>query len=62
MFVMEKQENYLLDTTSYLELMSMFTKGVQKLIIYRIWPNYHIVHLGFSKLLGKLVVKYDSAY
>ena len=32
--------------------------------IYRIRPSYYTVHLGFSKLLGKLVVKYDydSAY
>ena len=26
--------------------------------IYRIRPNYRIVRLGFSKILGKLVVKY----
>ena len=25
-------------------------------------PYYHTVHLGFSKLLGKLVVKYVSSY
>ena len=25
---------------------------------YRIWPNYSTVCLGFSKLLGELVVKY----
>ena len=29
---------------------------------YRILPNYRSVHLGFSKLLGKLVVKYLSTY
>ena len=26
---------------------------------YRIWPNYHTVRLDFSKLLNKLVVKYQ---
>ena len=31
-------------------------------IAYRIRPNYHSLHLGFSKLLGKLVVKYVSTY
>ena len=30
--------------------------------LYRIWPNYHTVRLGFSQLLGKLVVKYVSIY
>ena len=25
---------------------------------YRVWPNYYNVCLGFSKLLGKLVVKF----
>ena len=29
---------------------------------YRIRPNYRTVRIGFSKLLGKLVVKYDSTY
>ena len=29
---------------------------------YHIQLNYHTVHLGFSKLLGKLVVKYVSKY
>ena len=27
-------------------------------ILYHIRPNYHTVHLGFSKILGKLAVKY----
>ena len=31
-------------------------------ISYRIRPNSHTVHLGFSKLSGKLVVKYVSMY
>ena len=31
-------------------------------IIYCIQPNYCTVRLGFSKLLGKLVVKYVSTY
>ena len=30
--------------------------------IYRIWSNNRTVHLGFSKLLGKLFVKYVSTY
>ena len=29
---------------------------------YHIGTNYCTVHLGFSKLLGKLVVKYVSTY
>ena len=29
---------------------------------YCIQPNYHIVHLGFSKILGKLVVQYVPTY
>ena len=29
-------------------------------VSYCIQPNYHTVHLGFSKILGKLVVKYVS--
>ena len=29
---------------------------------YRIQPNYHTVCLGFSKMLGKLVVKYVPTY
>ena len=31
-------------------------------LAYRIWPNYCTVCLGFSKLPGKRVVKYVSAY
>ena len=34
----------------------------KRLGIYRIRPNYRIVCLGFSKLLGKLVVKFVSTY
>ena len=30
--------------------------------IYHIWPNYRTMGLGFSKLLGKLMVKYVSTY
>ena len=30
--------------------------------IYDIQPNYHAMHLGFSILLWKLVVKYVSTY
>ena len=29
---------------------------------YRIQPNNHTVHLGFSKLMGSLMVKYISGY
>ena len=29
---------------------------------YHIQPNYHTVRLGFSKMLGKLVVKYVPTY
>ena len=29
---------------------------------YRIRPNYRTVRLSFSKLLGKLVIKYVSTY
>ena len=29
---------------------------------YRIQPNYRTVRLDFSKMLGKLVVKYVSTY
>ena len=29
---------------------------------YHIQPNYHTVCLGFSKILGKLVVKYVPIY
>ena len=29
---------------------------------YRIWPNYSTAHLGFSKILGKLVVYYVPTY
>ena len=38
--------------------------GIQRTncITYNIQPNYHTVHLVFSKLLGKLVVKYVSTY
>ena len=36
--------------------------GIIKFYYYRTWPNYGTVHLGFSKLAGKLVVKYDSTY
>ena len=31
-------------------------------IVYSIRPNYCSVRLGFSKLLGRLLVKYVSAY
>ena len=31
-------------------------------VVYRIQPNYRTVGLGFSKILGKLVVIYDSTY
>ena len=30
--------------------------------MYRIQPNYCTVHIGFSKMLGKLVVKYVPTY
>ena len=30
--------------------------------IYCIWPNYRTMHLSFSNLLGKLVVKYVFTY
>ena len=30
--------------------------------IYRIQPNYRTVRIGFSKMLGKLVVKYVPTY
>ena len=30
--------------------------------VYRIRPNYRTVHVEFSQLLGKLVVKYVSTY
>ena len=29
---------------------------------YRIQPNYRTVRIGFSKMLGKLVVKYVPTY
>ena len=32
--------------------------GMSGYVIYRIWPNYLTVHLGFPKALGKHVVKY----
>ena len=38
------------------------TTNKQKNTKYHIRPNYHTVGLGFSKLLGKLVVKYVSTY
>ena len=31
-------------------------------LIYPIPPNYHTVSLGFSKILGKLLVKYVPTY
>ena len=31
-------------------------------LYYRIRPNYRTVRLGFSKLLGKLVIKYVASY
>ena len=31
-------------------------------ITYRIQPNYRTVRIGFSKMLGKLVVKYVPTY
>ena len=31
-------------------------------LTYRIQPNYRTVRIGFSKMLGKLVVKYVPTY
>ena len=42
----------------------LFLQPEKKLleIMYRIGPNYHTMLLSFSKLLGKLAVKYVSTY
>ena len=61
---------YLLKFPNSLFLKMLFLFPVQEnnriircfILIYRIRPSYRTVRLGFSKLLGKLVVKYDSVY
>ena len=40
--------------------MSVFLNGHIQKQNYLIQPNYQTVRLGFSKLLGKLVLKYVS--
>ena len=35
---------------------------ISKSANYPIQPNYHTVPIGFSKMLGKLVVKYVPTY
>ena len=38
-----------------LQMQKPFTLFSAKILAYRIRPNYHTVHLGFSKLLGTLI-------
>ena len=48
--------------TSYFLLIRLLDPDWWYNFTYRIQPNYHTMCLGFSKMLGKLVVKYMPTY
>ena len=52
------------DWQAYLDFCCWYMafKTTCDILCYRILPNYRSMHLGFSKALGKLVVKYVSFY